>query len=845
MRSKLGFPTRGSKSSSTYVSAQSLWLCYFRNLVLSQQGSSHSSSCISHRSFSSRSTSRLNHERRALQLWLLAGLDHQSTYLIQPLFPHRHFRARSKPVLGSHSTTAASVTSLSPDDMISRTSNGYMVTTITDQAEDGKITTTSISSKDGKAPTHLHPRWFNKTIDMEKQLRQLDASIAELDSHFIFKSLRSMLYNVNNYQYDGAWMIYQAMIRHQVTDLLRENHYGHLLNIIKYTPKATPRLLIILDHMKAAQQQGRLMVGTRHYSQVLFGMSRQGDVNEMCTLLKSLQQQSILTGDSDVKDTLRSGWYTSLAVAVKKNGNPALALQALEIIEDAMDRGVSIEKEACAVMISVLASNMNACVRFLTNMKNAGMMTTNDNKNNKKSNNDTQNPNDTIFDPTTTNEFNVHIYTSLIAGMARNGDATNARLLWNEMRKHGLRPTTATYTALTEAYGRSGNLKAAVKLLKNHTFKNNGKVNKVMATSVLTNAIRHGELDLAQSLLSTWVDKMGLEIDKMDNEFRSAVMWIKVKQDLNQARDYFDTLYSTNTDYVDAVMVNHLVKGYGDTMQKEQVMDSFGLHESLTCTDTKQLIDPHFFLVDSLFKCRDVPAALSAFVKMRHQNIPDDITFAMVIRGLVMNDENEMAWRLFQTLKSSGLEPNLHAYTSILKTCIQGSQRGARKEQQKTLEQDIPHISAEYMESSLGIASTTSAGNSMNGKNKMGPTQAYILFRKMTGFQQPNVYTYTTLIACFAKHNIRRAVDVFTYMCADGVEPVIETYVALLQGCAIFRNAPMALLIFKHMREQQHLTPDNKIWHYLLKTLVRSRVDKKEIDRLGRKVRSMNQDISI
>ncbi|ORZ25167.1 hypothetical protein BCR42DRAFT_340022 [Absidia repens] len=408
------------------------------------------------------------------------------------------------------------------------------------------------------------------------------------------------------------------------------------------------------------------------------------------------------------------------------------------------------------------------------------------------------------------------------------------------MRNNHIRPTTATYAAMIEAYGRAGNLKAAISLMKKYTYGHQGHLNKVMATSVLTNTIRHGKLDMAKSLLSTWIDTMGLDMDKMDIEFRSAVLWVKVMDDMDHARDYFESLYTRNPEYVDSMMVNHLVQGFGNARQKQDVLDSFELHGHVSpSSSTHRVWPPHAFLVDALFKCRDVPAALSSLVIMRQYSVPDEITLAMVIRGLVMNDESQLAWALFQTMKSTGIEPNLHAYSSILKACIKSAQRGATKQQQ----QQHQHIPSDLIEAALDINSNTRT-MVVDDDKKLGPTQAYILFRKMTGFQKPNVYTYTTLIACFAKHNLNRAMDVFGHMRAEGVEPVVETYVALLQGCAIFRNAPMALTLCKHLQEQPHVTPNDKVWHYLLKSLVRSRINKSEIDKIKAMIQANNDPTS-
>ncbi|CAO3591304.1 unnamed protein product [Absidia cylindrospora] len=855
MRSTLGFPTRGSSKSSTpCISTQSLWMWYFRNLLLSQQvgfigGSSPASRASSQRCFSSSprsSTSRTPNQRpqRTYHHWPSADLDLHISCTIQPSYAHQHFRPRSKPCLkvtGHHHTSIR--IKLSTSSLNSITTTRHASSTSFDPVNQQDLSSMEPTSQDQSSTASstpstplgrlFHPRWFSVENDIDYLLEELKTHRSQIDDIFIFKTLRSMLYNVSQYKHQLAWKIYEAMMEHKVISFMQSNHYGHLLNIIKYAPNATPKLLQILDHMKAAQSKGRVVIGNRHYSQIMFGMSRQGNVVALCDLLRVLMAQS------SGHDQLQPGFYTSLAHAAKQNGNLARSLVAAELMEQAMKLGVMMERNACAMMVGALSVDMDSTVRFLTTMKETGMVVMDEDLN-SNSDKDTQDSNIDTTPETTT--FNVHIYTSLISGLARNGDEENARRLWKVMQKNGLKPTTVTYAALVEAYGRSGNLKAAVDLMKNYTFDNKGKLNKVMATSLLTNCIRHGKLDLAQSLISIWVDKMNLTMDsKMDNEFWSAVMWLKVAEDVGRAREFYETLYNRNCTFVDTVMVNHLVNGYGKAKQKQQVVDSFGLHKMASSSiKASSQVDPHYFLVDSLFKCRDVPAALTALVMMRRHSVPDDITMAMVIRGLVMNEEIDMAWKLFRTLQATGVDPNLHAYTSILKTCVQNAKRGTGKHQPNHQQQDIPR---DIVEASLEIGNTTSssATNVLLEHKKMGPAQAYILFRKLTGYRKPNAYTYTTLIACFAKHNIQRAVDIFTYMCSDGVQPVMETYVALLQGCAIFRNAPMALLVFKHLQEQHHLVPNDKVWHYLLKALVRTRTDKKEIDRLGTMVRTLRQ----
>ncbi|CAO3643786.1 unnamed protein product [Cunninghamella blakesleeana] len=872
MRSTLGFPTRGSKSSSTCISTHSLWFIYFRNLLLSPTNSTNTT-CLSQRFFSTRSNLQTStHEQRAFQLWLLSGLEYQTSYLFRPSFSHRHFRSRAKPLYATHSSVATKV--ISNNNSNSSNGNNDNIDSVTISQLNHQQQQSSSSSLMHQSNL-IHPRWISKIKDrnIDVFLQQLKDSQPHLDDKFIFKLLRSRLYNANQYNSDEAWKIYLTMKDLNVIDHMRSNHYGHLLNIIKYSSDATHQLLSILNQMESAKNTGLITISELHYSQVIYGLARQGSVIEICDLFDELKTGSLSISTSSISDNniedkkkiLPVSFYTSLAVAAKKKNDISATTRAADIIEEAMKSGVLMEMEACAIMVSALSTNMESTVKFLTVMDQIGMMTKYTNNNNNNNNNinnvnDTQhhinnsninntnnhnhitttNNNNNNNNNNKMNNLNVHIYTSLISGLAHNGDAINARRLWKEMRNHGLRPTTATYTAMVEAFARSGNFKAAIQMLKKYTYEHNGNLNKVMATSVLSNTIRHGRLDLARSLVKKWTDELGLKIENMDDEFKTAIMWVKVIDDVNQGLSFFNTLYEKNQEYVNSIMVNHLVKKYGDLQDKTGVTESYSLHELVNENSNankipaSKSVDPDFYLVDALFKCRDVPAALSIFVKMRQRGLPDDITLAMVIRGLVMNDEGAAAWKLFRIIKIYGLEPNLHAYTSILKSCVPKSGKGSAHQQSLKDE-----LSPEFLTHIFNISNSIQHHHpSLEVENKLTPIQAYILFRKMTGIQKPNVYTYTALISCFAKSNIGRAVDIFKYMCHDGVEPTVETYIALLQGCAIYRNGRMALMVYQHLRENQHhLQPNDKVWHYLLKALVRSRVDKKEIDKLASAIR--------
>lgn len=656
----------------------------------------------------------------------------------------------------------------------------------------------SNNSPEKQLYSQFHPRAMNKDVNLDSLLEFLSKS--SLSPKNKFKSLRTALYNTTQYDSRKAWLIYDTMVRYQVDKYLKLNHYGFLLCILKYGDSIQHMLTVIENMKKLHPRQDKDI--DYHISQVLFSMGRQGLVEEACHLVSSLSAKK------DFKPS--ANHYHSLAIALKnsKTGNNNKNSKSIETVTKLMLEGMEqheivLHNTTLSTMISVLSSSQqkDLTLQFLKAMDKA---------NNK-------------CGATTTHShpYNVYIYTSLIAGFARQGDSASAKRIFDEMRKHKVEPNQVTFSALMEAYGKGGDFTSAIRLLTDHQ-KRHRKVNNAMVTSLLVNAIRHNNLTVAENTVK-FITKKKVKVKDMDSTLLTALIWVKTKLCMDEARKDFDLLYKEDKNLVNSIMVNHLITGYGLKGDKESVIQLYNTtvnNEKMTLSHAEEKRFKHH-LANALFHCRDVPAAMGVFVSMRNQNVPDDVTLAMVIQGLIMNNENNLAWRLFKTLQTDGIEPNLHAYTSILKAI-------GHREVDLKKKPGNSRLSPELIEAA-GIRLP-----SLDYLNSAVPstTEALNLFRRLTGFQQPNVYTYTTLISCFAKHNISRAISIFDHMCAKGVQPTVETYTAILQGCSIFRNSQMALSVFNHMCEHR-VEPNAVTWRYLLKSLLRSRVDKKQIDKIA------------
>ncbi|KAI8643538.1 hypothetical protein BD408DRAFT_414726 [Parasitella parasitica] len=639
------------------------------------------------------------------------------------------------------------------------------------------------------------PRNINKFVDPEEMSQYfIKQKISKLD---MFASLRSALYSFTMYDTPKTWQIYQLMIKHGVDKYLQPNHYGRILSIMKYG-KTVPDMLSVLEHMKAHNK----IANSQHISQILFAMSRQGLVRAACDLIR-VTAAAFDRSTSPNRFCPTANHYDLLVVSLKNNKtkDPSVLKYVTQLLIKAMDKyNTILENTTISQMLSILSkrgASQLLTVSFLKSLDKA-----------------------TKQDDTTNHPYNVYIYTTLIAGFARKGDAKGAISLLREMERQNVEPNIVTSTVIVNAHAVAGDFEAARRAMDLHIKKYN-QLTSAMVTSLLINALRKDNIAEARKAVE-YVQRM--DSKHVDEKLRTANLWLKSKQDVDEAQKEFDELRQQNEKLVNSVMANHLMVGYGKRGDKAQVYQSYAASTQLATNAEAELRAKHH-LSHALFQCRDVPAAMQVFASIRsaEQGVPDDVTIAMVIQGLILNKEGPVAWRLFKTIMDDGVEPNLHAYSSILKAL--GHSDSDLKKRRKHSEIDlepfiaaagIRHQNADYSKSPIPVT-----------------TEAHNLFRRLTGFQKPNIYTYTTLISCFAKHDITQATSIFEHMCANkSVQPTVETYTALLQGCAIFRKGELALRFFTHMNEN-HIEPNAVTWRYLMKSLLRSHADKNSIDKVG------------
>lgn len=398
----------------------------------------------------------------------------------------------------------------------------------------------------------FHPRTMNKDMKLEDLL--LFLSTSSLTPKEIFKSLRTALYNTTQYDSKKAWIIYQSMMDHQVEKYMKPNNYGFLLCVLKYGD-SVPHMLTVLENMKAHPDEESFPSGY-HLSQVLFLMSKLGLVQEACDMIRLTTIKATSSGNIDLFPT--ANHYHSLVIALKNSktiDSKSIDSVTKLMIEGMDKRNIVLHNSTLSTMLSLFSTQQQSKLQFLKSM---------DLVNSKNQNTQKDYP------------YNEYIYTSLIASFARQGDSESAKRLFNEMKKHKIPPNQVTFAALMEAYSKAGDFTLAIRLLTDHQRRYR-KLSNPMVTSLLVNAIRHNNLTVAENTVK-FITAKKMKIKEMDMMTRTALIWLKTKQNVDDARKKFDELYEIDKDLVNNIMTNHLMTGYGLKNDKESVIDSYSLN---------------------------------------------------------------------------------------------------------------------------------------------------------------------------------------------------------------------------------------------------------------------------
>ncbi|KAG9441981.1 hypothetical protein H6P81_017835 [Aristolochia fimbriata] len=239
----------------------------------------------------------------------------------------------------------------------------------------------------------------------------------------------------------------------------------------------------------------------------------------------------------------------------------------------------------------------------------------------------------------------------------------------------------------------------------------------------------------------------------------------------------------------DVFVSNALIDMYsrnGRIHTAEAVFSSMGVKNVVSWTS----------MLHGHIKCRDLESAYSVFNEMPERNA---ISWTAMITGYIQSEDPVRALQFFRWMRIDGEIPTVVTLVGVLSGCA-----------------DIGAL--ELGQSIHGFMCKTSTDSDLTLLNsvidmysKSGSVEtAEEVFKSMP---QRDVYTWTTIISCFASHgNGSRALEMFSEMLAAGIKPNEITFVAVISACSHAGLIEEGRRWFHRMRDFYLLEP--KLEHY-------------------------------
>jgi pentatricopeptide repeat protein len=678
----------------------------------------------------------------------------------------------------------------------------------------------------------IYQRWrqfrYSTTQDFEKMLMDLSQRGYELTPLQQFKILRSALYQIPEQNCQMTWKVYQQLIERGLDSFMESNNYSRLLNNLKYgkSSDTVQRMLSVLDRMDKADPT---MPCSYHYSQILFALSRHGQVQKVRDLMIDMHDKHL---------ALSSSHYTSLGVACLNAQPDSFSID--DIIADfshaaTVDRIIP-ERQACNIIVELLCRRceLPRAIKFLQSMEDAAVDA------------GRLSPDARMY-----TEPDVYTYTSLIAGFCRMGDLKAAKRVLDDMTQAKVSHNIVTYAIMANAYLQHRKTKEALSYIEHMRLVESTAKHPVYM-ALMVKALALDMRNIAEDLYKALNVEISGNWNSLDNMQRSAYVLMKLANgNTRGVQRRFRHYIQHQPELINSVMINHLIRSLGMKGDIKGVEEAFSWFDSTSGSrhrlERTRYTYHHY--VQALFNCQQTEKAFDAVTDMKTRGFSvDALTYAIIIKGLVANRELETAWKMFEMMKQDRTNqveqnektafardsPFLRAISSIMSGLVD-SDLGKQSESMNEHTRDANLLADTFAElRDMDSMPITPQAKDTHNKAQPGIQRAFAMLRDLQSSKitRANVYTYSIIIAGFAKHDIRRAMQVFQHMLADGIQPNDVVYTALIQGFAIARDAKGALALFEDMR-QRDIEPNQFTWHYLLRAMLRSGVDKEYVDQVG------------
>lgn len=251
-------------------------------------------------------------------------------------------------------------------------------------------------------------------------------------------------------------------------------------------------------------------------------------------------------------------------------------------------------------------------------------------------------------------EKDVVLWTAMISGLVQNNYADKALIIFNQMLKSRVDPSTATITSALAACAQTGAFD--------------------LGTSFHAYMLRHGlaiDIPAENSLVSMYAKCGHLEqscavIERMDK--KDLVSWNAIiagcaqNGHLSKALFFFNKMRLT-LQKPDSLTVVTLLQASASTGALHQ---GKWIHNVLIRTCLRPCILVDTALVDMYCKCGDLDAAVKCFRVMLKRDL---ISWSTIIAGYGSHGKGKIALCMYLELLHSGIEPNKVVFLSILSAC--------------------------------------------------------------------------------------------------------------------------------------------------------------------------------
>lgn len=276
--------------------------------------------------------------------------------------------------------------------------------------------------------------------------------------------------------------------------------------------------------------------------------------------------------------------------------------------------------------------------------------------------------------------------------------------------------------------------------------------------------------------------------------------------DMTRAIKWFHRMRKNKVD-PDVYTYTSLIDGYMRTSDINKAEEMF---RRMTFKGIRPTLVTYNVLMHHSVMQLDVETAVSFWGRLLQAGLqPDVYTYAIMIHGLGNDGQIDRAWKVFEAMKEQGIDINDVVLTTLMGmhvkqhdnvTAIKLFQdffENARKTRQKS---PTPHTRNVLLNAILGHNDLLKIESFYNqflaSLDDIDTPTKHILF------SGPNVYTYTSFMRAFLRHDaLAMVVRVYNDMVSRGIKPTIVTYAVLMLAHAYIPDPDSCCKILQELKK--------------------------------------------